>query len=281
MILLKDISEEIEMLSQMKKYATNGQMREALIIGQNLFNHDPGNPEIFSAYYSILWSIISSSNEIEEKEQYFQEISFILATFSESVRLDDSMVEYIKAKEDSLNLLFEDIQDLKNSQKRNEIRSRIMSNDDCLKQVESIINQLSLVTKKEEFDILLQKLEECDAKFDKEHFSDRQRKKYGIETQRCSQVVDQKVRYFEREKNVVYNMRALDAYEKVFRYFKENRITDDHKAVIQGLFEFDVSKLFNETLTYYNYVYSYILSKLNDEEKFILTKAAIHSQARK
>lgn len=38
---------------------------------------------------------------------------------------------------------------------------------------------------------------------------------------------------------------------------------------------FDASRLYNETLVYYNHVYNYILNELSDEEKFTLTKYAV------
>jgi hypothetical protein len=41
------------------------------------------------------------------------------------------------------------------------------------------------------------------------------------------------------------------------------------------LFSYDASRLTNETLIYYNHVYNYILSKLNDEEKLTMTKLSI------
>ena len=41
---------------------------------------------------------------------------------------------------------------------------------------------------------------------------------------------------------------------------------------------FDASRLYNETLVYYNHVYNYILGQLSDEEKFTLTKYAVMSE---
>ena len=71
-----------------------------------------------------------------------------------------------------------------------------------------------------------------------------------------------------------------EAYEKVFNMFKNNEVADSHKEVIKGLFSFDASRLYNETLVYYNHVYNYILNKLSDEDKFALTKYAILSEKR-
>lgn len=44
------------------------------------------------------------------------------------------------------------------------------------------------------------------------------------------------------------------------------------------LFSYDASKLFNETLIYYNHVYSFIFNKLDDNGKFRLTQISIDSE---
>ena len=100
-------------------------------------------------------------------------------------------------------------------------------------------------------------------------------------TRQCSKIVDIKLRVFQRMADAEYNEQALDAYERVYQYFKTGEVPNNHKEVINGLFGFDTSRLFNETLTYYNHIYAYVLSKLNDEGKFLLTKAAIRSEMRR
>ena len=90
-----------------------------------------------------------------------------------------------------------------------------------------------------------------------------------------------KTHEFEHNKNVDYNLKAIEAYEKIFVLFKDNIIPDDHMDIIKGLFVFDTSKLFNETLVYYNYVYSYVLNKIDDNGKFLLTRCAIISEKRR
>lgn len=269
------------MLNRMRDCIADGNTRDALIIGQNLFAHNPDNREVFDIFYSVLWSLASSANNSEEKLRYFQQLSSVLTAFSEAVILDNSTIEYIKSKENSLSLLFNDVQECKLQEKRAFVKEKIIQNDECLKNANRIIDQISKASNKPEFDSKLRELQKCDSKIDKAYLSDRQQREYDCATQKCTQLVDKKVRQFEREKNNEYNMKALEAYGKVFNYFKENKNCDNHKEIISGLFEYDSTRLYNETLAYYNHVYSYILSKLNDEEKFILTKAAIYCDARR
>lgn len=269
------------MLSKMKDYATQGDIRKALVIGQNLFTQNPGDIEVFGAYYSVLWSMVTMSTDYDEKQRYFQLLSSVLANFSETAQLDDSVISYIISKEDSLSLLYEEIQKCGEEVQRSALKRRILKNDDALNQIEEVVIRVETATDKTEFDKLLIQLQQLDAEIDKEYLSDRQKSRYELSTQKCSQIVNNKIRKFEREKNVSYNLQALEAYERVYKYFKENKVSENHKTIISGLFGYDPSRLFNETLTYYNHVYSYVLSKLNDDEKFILTKAAIRTEIRK
>lgn len=268
------------MLNKMKEHISNGDIREALIIGQNLFAHTPGDKDVFSAFYSVLWSVTSSTENSEEKMRYFQQLSSALAAFSEATTIDDAAVEYIKSKEDSLKLLYGDIQECRLNEERTLVKGKVLKNDECLQAVHGIISKIAAASNKRDFDSLLQQIQQIDSDIDKDYLTDRQKKEYDSATQECSKLVDEKVRKFEHDKNSEYNLKALEAYEKVFKYFKENKVSGDHKEIIRGLFEFDTTRLFNETLTYYNHVYSYVLSKLNDEEKFVLTKAAIHCEVR-
>ena len=271
----------MQMLARMRECASHGEMREALIIGQNLFSHAPGDPEVFGSYFSLLWSIVSTTEGTTEKQRYFQQMSTALAAFSEAVDLNDAMVEYIKGKEDALSTLYQDIQDYQTQRQRETVKAKILHNDQCLKQANEIASKLEAATDQVSFDAALTQLQQCDSSFEKEYLSDRQKAQYESLTRKCSQIVDLKVRRFERDRNVAYNLQAIEAFEKVYRFFKDGNVTEDHKAIVTGLFGFDATRLFNETLTYYNHVYSYVLSKLNDEEKFILTKAAIRSELRR
>lgn len=269
------------MLKKMREYASAGNYRDALIIGQNLFNHNPGDEDVFEAYFAVLWNIISEATTSKEKRDYAQQLTIIVSAFSENVELNDGVIELIKSKEESVSILYADIQELENAEIREYTKTRLIHNDELLVRVEKTMQQLQKVTEQEQFESILKEIQEIDNQFDKDYLSDRQKAKYESDTRKCSQIVDEKLRSFEHQKNVAYNLQALEAYEKVYRYFKENKVTDDHKAIIQGLFEFDATKLFNETLTYYNHVYGYVLSKLSDDDKFVLTKAAIRTETRK
>ena len=91
------------------------------------------------------------------------------------------------------------------------------------------------------------------------------------------------MRELEYKKNVAYNKQAADSFAKAFNQFRNNESkyknqTQLFSLVSTTLFAYDASRLFNETLIYYNHVYSYIFSKLDDDGKLALTRFSIECE---
>ncbi len=268
------------MILKIKDYAAKGKFREALILGQNLFARNSSDPEIFKVYSSVLESVIEAEDTFDGKIRYFQYLSSALTTFSESVSMDDAMIRFVISQEDSLGKLFDKIQQLRKQEEHEFVKKKIVANDDILTKLPNVIEEIKRAKDKSSFDALLQQVQQYDAAIDKTYLIDRQKDFYNSMTQQCSKIVDMKLHMFQREADVEYNEQALMAYERVFKFFK-GKVSNDHKDIIRGLFGFNANRLFNETLTYYNQVYAYILSQLDDDAKLLLTKAAIHSEMRR
>lgn len=269
------------MIAKMKAFVAEGKFREALIIGQNLFAQNNGNPEAFKAYVSVLELVMEAEGTSEGKMRYFQQLSSILAAFSETTNMDDAMVSFVMSQEDRLGKLFDGIQQLRKQEEKEFAKKKILENDNILAKLPGVMDGLKKAADKPSFDALLQQIQQYDAAIDKTYLTDRQKGIYDSATRQCSTIVDAKLRRFQRAVDAKYNEQALAAYERVYQYFKTGQAPDDYKDVIKGLFGFDAGRLFNETLTYYNHVYAYVLSKLDDNGKFLLTKAAIHSEVRR
>lgn len=91
------------------------------------------------------------------------------------------------------------------------------------------------------------------------------------------------MREMEYKNNIAYNKKAAEAYDKAFKLFKGNESnyknqTQLFNLVSSTLFAYDAAKLFNETLIYYNHVYSYVFGKLDDDGKFALTRFSIECE---
>ena len=158
---------------------------------------------------------------------------------------------------------------------REAVRQEVTYNNDALELLRQLLEKVNKCKNQADFNTYLDDMGRIDQSINRERLSKEQEAKYVELTQKSSTIVSAKMSYFEDVKNREYNISAIQAYEKVFSIFKSGKVVADHKEALKLLFSFDSSKLYNETLVYYNHIYNYILSKLSDEEKFTMTKYAI------
>ena len=156
-------------------------------------------------------------------------------------------------------------------------------NDSCLKKLFTLKDKLLGVKTKEEFDNTLKEIREVDLLIDKSSMSTEQNTAYDVLTREHTEIVSAKIRELEYKDNVAYNKKAANAFAKAFKEFTEHE--DKYRNQTQlfslastTLFAFDAGRLFNETLIYYNHVYSYIFSKLDDDGKLALTRYSIECE---
>lgn len=269
------------MISKMKNYVACGKLKEALIVGKNLFASNMGDVEIFKAYSFILEAAMRAENTSKGKIVYLNQLTSALSDFSKVTNIDDNMIDFIVSQEERLKRIQEDIDQLRKQEEREYIKNKILSNDNILKSLSSEIENLKDVKDKASFDSTIQKIKQYELAIDKAYLSDRQQPIYDLMIQQFSKIEDLKLHSFKQAEEVKYNEQALASYERVYRFFKTGEALDGYKDIIKGLFEYDSDRLFRETLSYYDNVYSFILSKLNDAEKYQLTKAAIYSKLRR
>lgn len=262
------------MLDLFFRYKKSGETKRALLVGQSMVNHNPVNKDYFEAYFDYLISFAQNDNILVAKS-FLQQATGVLAFFSERIVIDESIVEFIMNKENELNRVAEILNKRQEEIDSEAIRQEVIYHNDALELLEQLLEKIETCEKLVDFNKYVDNLSKVDQSIKRDRLSERQEKKYVELTQKSSNVVNSKLTYFENIKNREYNISAIEAYNKVFNMFKNGKIVIDHKESIKALFMFDTSKLYNETLVYYNHVYNYVLSKLNDEEKFTLTKYAI------
>ena len=267
------------MLALFEKYLLQGMVSEALMTGQNLFHKHSGDKEIFEKYFDLLLALAGDRDRaVEERRGYLRQAVAVLAFFSENAEFDENIVSYITGRRDQLDCTAECINSDEVELHRAVIKRKIEENDHNIAGVCELIRKLESASNTAEFDKAIKQIGQADAMFEKDYFTERQQDHSDVLTKKCSEIVDKKTRAFERKRNAEYNVKAIEAYEKIFTLFKENKIPENHLDIVKGLFAFDASRLQNETLVYYNYIYSYILGKLDDKGKFALTKYAIMSE---
>ena len=265
------------MLDLFFRYMKSGDNKRALLVGQNMVNHNPGDKKYFEVYFDFL-VLLAQNKDVLVADSFLQQATGLLAFFSENVEVDENIIDFIISKENELNRVAEELKQKQENINKEAIRQEVIYHNDAMELLEQILEKIKRCESSGEFNKYVDNLAKIDQSINRDRLSERQAKKYVELTRKSSDVVSSKMAYFENVKNRGYNISALEAYEKVFNMFKNGKVVGNHKEIIKGLFMFDASRLYNETLVYYNHVYNYILGQLSDEEKFTLTKYAVMSE---
>ncbi|MCF0225175.1 MAG: hypothetical protein HUK20_12980 [Fibrobacter sp.] len=248
-----------------------GDYSNALLVGNNLFHKHPSDDALFSKYVQMLFEYYEKENR---EIAILEHIQAVISTYSENAVISDETIATIRRYESTANMLTERTREEREAKKRESLKEIIAANDEALKRAGEAIDDMRIVSSEEEFHRILDKIRTIDLGFDSNHFVDRQRAKYDEITKISTELIEKKMKFFERQKNIEYNKRAVESYGNVYRLFKD--FSGDYtNGQIRELFEYDPARLFNETIVYYNHVYNFMLSKLPDEAKFEVTKLAI------
>lgn len=271
------------MLKLFNDYKNAGKIAEALLTGRNMFNRNPQNEEVFTAYYTYLCTLAETLPSLADRQNFAEQANVALAFFTENVELTEKIVNDIMAHQQRLNGIFDEIRKIQNEKSSAEQIKTESYNSDCLKKLYNLKDLLQRASSQKEFDDVLVQIGKVDSEIDKDSFNADQNGVYDTLTKEHTELISIKMRELENKRNVIYNKEATDSFAKAFKQFR----TDESKyknqtqlfsLVAPTLFAYDASRLFNETLIYYNHVYSYIFSKLDDDGKLALTRYSIECE---
>lgn len=271
------------MLSLFEKYKREGKITEALLVGRNLFNRNPENDQIFSAYFAYLCTLAETLPSLEDRENFAEQANVVLAFYTENAILTSNIVEVLLEDRRRIDKIYGQIEEdkaVKIESERTEIESH---NSDCLKELYALKDPLQRATAQEELDDVLSKVGKLDNDINKNVLTDKQSAEYDTLTKDITELISAKMRQLEHDKNIDYNERAVKAFASAYNKFRDdeskyNSPEQLYLLVSKTLFAFDTSRLFNETLIYFNHVYSYIFSKIDDDGKLNLTKYSIECE---
>lgn len=271
------------MMELFEKYKDSNHVTEAVLVGRNLFNRNPADKDVFSAYFDLLCSLAENLPLLSERKNFSGQAGVALAFFSENANLDENTVNDISTYEQRLNTIRRTIEAVEQEQAAQRMDQITAHNNECIKKIYHLKDSLSSAASQEEFEGILSELGVVDRNINKDVLTDEQATHYDSLTKACTATISEKMREFEQKSNVDYNKQAANAYAKAFRQFQENESkyknqTQLFALVSETMFAFDASRLFNETLIYYNHVYSYIFSKLDDDGKLALTRFSIECE---
>lgn len=271
------------MLSLFEKYKNDGKITEALLVGRNLFNRNSGDEKIFSAYFEYLCTLAETLPSLADRINFAEQASVALAFYSENAELTSESVDALSRQQQRIDVILSEIESTKAKRVATERVEIEAHNSECLKKLYSLKDEMQRASTQDEFDKILVKIKETDTTMDKDAFTDEQSSIYESLTKDHTELISGKMRQLEHLKNIAYNKHAADAFASAFERFRkdENKYRNQlqlFSLASTTLFAFDASRLFNETLIYYNHVYSYIFSKLDDDGKLALTRYSIECE---
>lgn len=274
------------MLNLFNEYKEKGKITEALIIGRNMVNRDPGNADKMEAFLQLLLLLSENLPSLDERKEFIGQAKVTLAFFSENVEMSEKSLEKIQSLDNQIEQIANKLLDEENSRLSNHINEIEKNNNKFIKELYRKKQLLDRTDSQQELDNILGDISRIDEMIQHDYMTEEQKTYYAQLNRECTSSISEKMRALEYKNNVVYNKRAVESYSNAFKTFKRDESkykneTHLFSLVSSTLFAYDASKLFNETLIYYNHVYSYIFSKLDDDGKLTLTRYAIECERKK
>lgn len=254
---------------------STGDYADAFLICGNLINKNPGDVSVFKNVFSVYKTYCERVNADEE---LISDMSNILENFKNYCELNQENIDLIREEESYINSVITKISEKQEKEIMDFGRNGVLQTQDNLCKISLYVNEIQQIDNEEKYKDILLKINEIDKKINIDRLTTKQRQEYEYLTSCLSKIVEMKTAYFDREKNKQYNIRAINDFEKAFNLFKSGNASDNPSTILDNLFKYDASRLFQETLIYYNYVYNFILSKCSDEQKYELTLRAIESK---
>lgn len=265
------------------EYKNAGKITEALLVGRNMVNKNPGDAECVNAYVDLLLSLAENLPSLNERKSFIGQANVTISFYEENADLSPEVVDsiaQIRSKMEQIAIAIDKEEEENVSENLRKIDSE---NADLIKQLYSLKQNIASSKTQDEFDKSLQEISLIDAKINHEYLTDEQTMIYDQLNRECTEIISTKMRELEHIKNVEYNKKAVEAFDSAFKKFRNDESkyknqTQLFALVSSTLFAFDAGRLFNETLIYYNHVYSYIFGKLDDDGKLAITRYSIECE---
>jgi hypothetical protein len=267
-----------------EKLVKENRIWDAHIVAKNAYNRNLSDRNAFERYFDFCLKIAQYPIEIENRTFFLREGETALTFFSENVEMNEEVFDFIVSCRKNIVSTADQIQDVDNKQEKQHLDAIQKTNGIILTKLALLKGKVFSAKTQKEFDTLLVEIEQKESGIAKDKLINEHQQLYNNLTKEFSMTVSLKMEEFARQENKAYNKRAVDDFKDAFNNFKSDEgkyIGSDNSLftlVNKRLFAYDAAKLFNETLIYYNHVYSYIFSKLNDDGKYRLTQYSIEAE---
>lgn len=255
-------------------------MFDAYLVIKNQLNSDIANKEVFEKFIDTGIILSGYDVEFDYRRQIVSEMQSALQMFAESTYIDEEILNFIKTTQGRISECFKKIDDDENTFMQNILHEKENANREILEKLMYVREKLEKSAKQKDFDDLLSSVSDIESQLDKDAFTPEQEKSYESLTKAFSKTISEKMEKLNRDELLEYNKEAVKQFKEVFDTFKNNKSEYKQRHNLKNLlttkfFVYDTSKLFNETLIYYNNVYNMIFQEISDELKFAVTEWAL------
>lgn len=265
-----------------KKLQEEGRFIDAYIVAKNALSKDIGNADLFQNFIDMALEIAMYDIIFDERKQYVSDANSALALFAENVDMSEAalaMIKQAKARVTETFLAVCQEEEVYFAQQAGSVREK---NTELLNQLVDIYNRIKSAKDQSQFEKILSEVSQVEAQLAKEVFSADQQTSYEMLSKSFSQAISEKMEELNRNELLDYNKRAVSCFNDVLQAFKRDSAKYKNEGNLKALmtskfFVFDSSKLFNETLVFYNHVYSVVFQDVNDTLKFKLTEWALRT----
>lgn len=269
--------------SYFKKLLSEQKIWNAQIVGKNLFCDNPSDIKVFSTYFDFCIEQAIGQDDLDSCSFFLNEADLAFSLFCERCDMSEALLDTIDASRSHLLKARDNVNNKFQKETESKVIRLTQKNESTILELEKVAEKLRGTSKQEDFDTIINRVSGLENALDKSSFTPQQQEKYNTITRAFSELVTEKMKEFQHQKDVDYNLKAVKVFKEVYDTFKKEekkykKGENDFKDLIaNSLCGFDGTRLFSETSMYYNFVYSYIFNTVGDELKNKMTEFAITS----
>lgn len=244
---------------------------KAQVVGKNIFSKEIKNQEFILDYFDFLLRSAVNSDDGDVCDYMLKEAESALQSYSEACEMSN----------DTLDFIYDCNERMKKAVSQISKNNKQIVFDNNAKLIKEIKDHYSSLQQNGKSDSVISKITELDSMIVKEAFDQKMKNVYARLSHDISSFITQSIN-FERKNN---SLSALQEYKEAFNMFNEDKKYKKEEAELEfllrtRLFKYNLSNLDQEVLTYYNFVYNHIFSKVKDEFKYKMVEWAIKYKTR-
>lgn len=259
----------------------------ANLLLKNSFNRNVEDVESFKRFFDFSLKVARWNINLDSRITFLEQAKSGLIIFSENVDINDDILKLIQSCQKEIAATHEDIEKIEQElvvKKNNEIQQ---NNINLLSKLIDCKMPLQNCSTQEQFHELLIDIKNTEELIQVSYLDVEQKSLFDDLTKEYPELIKNKLNEIERKRLREYNKTAVAEFNAVFGKFKnnedkyKNNLVELKRLVANRLFIFEADQLYNETLIFYNHVYSYIFGSLDEEGKYRLTELAIDTEKKR